>query len=471
VTRDAGKTWTNVTANIPGIPTWGSVRHVEPSRYAAGSAYIIVDAHQENNRDPWVYKTTDFGKTWKLIVTGIPKSMLSYAHIIREDPVRRGLLYLGTENALYVSYDDGDHWQPMQLGMPHAPVYGMVIQEHFNDLVVATYGRGFFILDDLTPLQKLTPAIMASSAYLFAPHSAYRFRDVQANVSPSDDQTAGVNPTYGASINYWLKSAGETPVVTILDAAGKTVRTLQGTAVAGLNRIYWDLRNEASKSPRMRTKPMYDPEFTMDPDGTRSAPGFGTLAVLMPPGRYTVKLTVGGQAFTQPLDVLKDPNTTVTEPDIRASAALLTTVQSDMNATTEMLNTIENVRAQVQALAAQVANDASMANVRAGGDSLEQKFIGVERNIVDPRMTGRGQDEVRYPVKLGGQLNYLAGGISASDFTPTTQQRAVNQVLAKQVRDTRAALQALMQNDLAKFNALLRSRGLKTIDVSMPVVF
>jgi photosystem II stability/assembly factor-like uncharacterized protein len=162
VTRDAGKTWTNVTGNVPGIPMWGSVRHVEPSRYAAGSAYIIVDAHQENNRDPWVYKTTDFGKTWKLIITGIPKSMLSYAHIIREDPVRRGLLYLGTENALYVSFDDGDHSQPMQLGMPHAPVYGLVIQEHFNDLVVATYGRGFFILDDLTPLQKLTPAIIAS---------------------------------------------------------------------------------------------------------------------------------------------------------------------------------------------------------------------------------------------------------------------------------------------------------------------
>jgi photosystem II stability/assembly factor-like uncharacterized protein len=471
VTRDAGKTWTNVTANIPGIPTWGSVRHVEPSKYAAGSAYIVVDGHQENNRDPWVYKTTDFGKTWKLIVSGIPKSTLSYAHIIREDPVRRGLLYLGTENALYVSFDDGDHWQPMQLGMPHAPVYGLVVQEHFNDLVVATYGRGFWILDDLTPLQKLTPAIMASSAYLFAPHSTYRFRDVQSNVSPSDDQTAGINPTYGASINYWLKSAGEAPTITILDVSGKTVRTLKGTATAGLNRVHWDLRNETTKSPRMRTKPMNDAEFTMDADGTRTAPGFGTLAVLMPPGHYTVRLTVGGQSFTQPLDVLKDPNTTVTEADIRASAGLLTTVQRDMNTATDMLNTIESVRAQVQAIAAQVANDAAMAAVRTGGDSIEQKFIGVERDIVDPRMTGRGQDEVRYPVKLGGQLNYLAGGIAASDFAPTSQQQAVDQVLAKQTRDTRAALQALVQGDLAKFNALLRSKGLKTIDVTLPVVF
>src|SRR4029077_13395267 len=137
VTRDGGKNWTNVTANLPGIPQLGSVRHIEPSRYVAGTAYLIVDAHQENNRDPWVYKTNDFGKSWKLIINGLPKSPVAYAHIIREDPVRRGLLYLGTEGGLPVSFDDGEHWQPLQANLPPAPVYGMVIQEHFNDLVVA----------------------------------------------------------------------------------------------------------------------------------------------------------------------------------------------------------------------------------------------------------------------------------------------------------------------------------------------
>jgi hypothetical protein len=380
-------------------------------------------------------------------------------------------LYLGTENALYVSFDDGDNWRPMQLGMPHAPVYGLVIQEQFNDLVVATYGRGFFILDDLTPLQKLTPAVMASTAYLFPVHSTYRFRDVQSNVGPSDDQTAGVNPQYGASINYWLKSVSDGATVAILDSAGKTVRTLRGTGSAGINRIYWDLRNEASKTPRMRTKPMYDPDFTMDADGTRAAPGLGSLSVLMPPGRYSVRLTAGGQSFTQPLEVLKDPNPMVSTQDIRASAGLLTTIQADMNTTADMLNTIENVRGQIQTLISQVSTNGAMADVRAGGDSLEQKFIVVERTIVDPRMTGRGQDEVRYPVRLGGQLNYLSGGIAASDFAPTSQQRDVGQVLAKQTRDTHSALQALVQNDLARFNGLLRSRGLKTIDVTMPVVF
>jgi photosystem II stability/assembly factor-like uncharacterized protein len=466
LTRDAGKTWTNVTANVPGIPTWGSVRHVEPSRYDAGSAYIIVDAHQENNRDPWVYRTKDFGKTWTLIVNGVPKSPVSYAHIIREDPVRRGLLYLGTEGGLYVSSDDGDHWQPMQFGMPHAPVYGLIVQEHFNDLVVATYGRGFWILDDLSPLQRMNATVTASNAHLFAPRPTYRFRDINGNVTTNDDPTAGANPQYGAPINYWLKSASGSgaPTITIADATGKVVRKIDGTRQAGLNRVYWDLRNETTKSPRMRTKPTYDAEFTMAPDGTRDAPGFGTLAVLMPPGRYTVKLTVDGQTMTQPLDVLKDPNTLVTDVDIKASSALLLSMQNDMNATTDMLNTIENVRAQIEALNAP-------ADVRAPADSVEKKFMSVEGNIVDLRMTGRGQDEVRYPVMLGGQLNYLAGGISASDFAPTAQQREVDQTLAKETRDTRAALQALIQNDLAKLNTLLRSKGLKTIDASLPVVF
>ena len=150
LTRDNGKTWTNVTKNLPDLPPWGSVRSIAPSRYDAGTAYLTVDFHQVNNRDPFVYRTTDYGATWKLIVNGIPKSMLSYAKVIYEDPVRRGMLYLGTENAIYVSFDDGDTWQPLQNDLPHAPVSGIVVQEHFNDLVISTYGRGFWIMDDIT---------------------------------------------------------------------------------------------------------------------------------------------------------------------------------------------------------------------------------------------------------------------------------------------------------------------------------
>jgi photosystem II stability/assembly factor-like uncharacterized protein len=471
LTQDAGKSWTNVSANVPGMPTWGSVRHVEPSHYDAGTAYIICDAHQENNRDPWIYKTSDYGKTWKLIVNGIPRSPLSYAHIIREDPVRRGLLYAGTENALYVSWDDGDHWQPLQMNLPHAPVYGMVIQEHFNDLVIATYGRGFWILDDLSPLQKMTPEIAASNAYLFAPRPAYRFADYNGNVSGSDDPTAGQNQPYGADINYWLKSAPPSaPTITILDASGKTIRTEQGPRQAGLNRTYWDLRNESTRAPRLRTKPLYDDAFELDRDGTRNAPGFGSVSVLMPPGRYTVQLTVDGQSFTQPLEVLKDPNSLVSDQDIAASTQLLLTMQNDLNATADMVNTIESVRSQIVGLSAQLGGDRANAAVRTRGDSLEQKFMTLEQKLQDLRQTGQGQDAVRWPVRLGGQLSYLASNIGSSDFTPTSQQGGVHQLLQAQVKDNRAALEQLMNRDLAAFNSLLKARGLKTIDAELPKV-
>jgi photosystem II stability/assembly factor-like uncharacterized protein len=470
LTRDGGKTWTNVTANLPGIPTLGSVRHIEPSRYAVGTAYLIVDAHQENNRDPWIYRTTDFGRSWKLIVDGIPKSPLSYAHIIREDPVRRGLLYVGTENALYVSYDDGDHWQPLQANMPHAPVYGMVFQERFNDLVVATYGRGFYILDDLSPLQQLTPTVMASAAHLFPPRAAYRFQDVAGNVTMNDDQTAGANPPYGAAINYWLKTAPSAATLTILDATGKVVRTIEPTRRAGLNRVYWDLRNEATRSPRLRTKPQYNPEFAFGADGTRDAPGFGTFSVLMPPGRYTVKLTVDGKDYTQPLEVRKDPNSGGSEAEIRAQTELLVALQNDANTTADMVNSIEVVRAQIVALNAQIASDQSMNGVRASGDSVEQKFIALEEKLQQLKSTGRGQDEVRWPVRVGGQLVYVAGGVAGSDFAPSVQHRAVHQHLQQQVRESRSALERLIAGDLAKFNALLGSRGLKAIDAKPPTV-
>ncbi len=183
------------------------MRSIAPSRYDAGTAFLTVDFHQMNNRDPFVYRTTDYGATWKLIVNGIPKSMLSYAKVIYEDPVRRGMLYLGTENAIYVTFDAGDTWQPLQNDLPHAPVSGIVVQEHFNDLVISTYGRGFWIMDDITALRAMTPEVLNADAHLFPLRPAYRFRGITAPSSTYDDPTTGENPQYGASINYYVKQA------------------------------------------------------------------------------------------------------------------------------------------------------------------------------------------------------------------------------------------------------------------------
>jgi len=471
VTRDSGKTWTDVTPPIPAEAAWGSIQHVEPSRWDAGTAWFTLDAHQEGNFDPWIYRTRDFGKTWDLVVTGIPRSMLSYAHVIREDPVRRGLLYAGTENALYVSFNDGDSWQKFNNNMPAAPVYGLVIQEHFNDLVVGTYGRGFWILDDLGPLQQLTPEVQASDAHLFTPRAAYRWRDITANYNPSDDQTAGQNPPYGAGINYWTKAAS--PVtIEILDSAGAVVRTLRDTSRAGLNRVYWNLQGDAPEPARMRTNPAFNDAFELGADGTRPAPGFGAITLLMPPGRYSVRLSAAGQTQTRALEVRKDPHSAATLADLYAQHRAMLAIQRDHATATEMLNTIEHVRAQLVALrgggaGVQLAADA-MAEVRTAADSLEAKLVAVEDRLIDRRMTGRGQDGVRWPVRLGGQLDYLAGGITSSDFAPTTQQREVAALLAKETRDVQAALRPILANDLANFNARLRARGMKAIEVPTP---
>jgi hypothetical protein len=465
LTRDGGKNWTNVTKNIPNLPPWGTVSNIEPSRYDAGAAYITVDFHQVNNRDPFVYRTKDYGKTWKLITNGIPKSMLSYAHCVREDPTRAGLLYLGTENALYVSFDDGENWQPLQANLPHAPVYWLVIQEHFNDLVIATYGRGFWILDDLTPVQQMTDAVRASDVHLFAPHPAYRFRQGTIPVTMSDDPTAGQNPPYGAAINYYLKTAPSGDVkIKIEDSKGQTVRTLNGTKNVGLNRVTWNLEGEPTREVRMRTSPAYAPEIRVGADGTRNAPGAPRMSLLLPPGNYTVKLTAGNVERSQPLVVKKDPNSEGTEETIAEQTKMLTDLRNDVDTAATMVNQIEFVRAQIYQLTAAVSD----AGVKSAADDLDKKFIDVEEMLYQRRLTGQGQDAVRWPPKLMSKLSYLAGGLAGSDFGPTTQQREVQALLHSQLTSVRQRLDAVLSTDLAAFNKLLRDRGVENISSRTP---
>jgi photosystem II stability/assembly factor-like uncharacterized protein len=458
VTRDGGKNWTNVTSAIPGMPAWGTVSNIEPSRYDTATAYITVDGHQANNRDPFVYKTTDYGRSWKAIVTGLPRTPMGYAHVVREDPVRRGLLYLGTESGLYASFDDGDSWQSLQSNLPHAPVYWLVIQEHFNDLVVSTYGRGFWILDDITPLQQLGADVRGGAAYLFKPRPAYRFRQNTPPFAMTDDPTAGQNPPYGAALNYWVKSAQtDSAAITIVDAGGQTVRTFKGPAKAGVNRAWWDLRGEQTKEARLRTSPTYAPDIRPGPEGWRPAPGIGRLALLVAPGTYNVKVKVGGQEFSQPLVVRKDPNSGGSEEEIGTQSKLLAGLQTDLNQAVDAINQVEAIRSQLQAL------QAVLPAVKPAADSLERKFADVEDQLQNLRYTGRGQDDVRWPTRLAGQIEYLAQGVAGSDFAPTSQQVEVARVLEDQLKGARTRVDGLVSQDLAKFNEQLRQRNVGNV--------
>ncbi len=465
ITRDGGKAWTNVTANIPNLPPWGTVGNIEPSRYAAGTAYLAVDLHQVNDRDPWVYKTTDFGRTWRQITNGIPPSALSYAHVIREDPVRRGLLYLGTEGGIFVSFDDGESWRSLQNNMPAAPVYWIAVQEQFGDLVVATYGRGFWILDDLSPLRGLTPEVTGAAAHLFAPGAAYRFRNITNDASAANDPTVGTNPPYGAAINYYLRTTPPGNVtIAIQDGQNRTIRTLRGTRAAGLNRVYWDLEHEPTKPVVLRTRPLYAPDVELGPDGTRSAPGTGRLAILAPPGTYTVRLEVGGQTFTERLEVRKDPNSGGTEADIQAQMRVLSDLRRDIDHATDMINQIELVRSQIYSVAMLTADE----GVKEAGDELDKKLIDLEMFLIELRVTGRGQDTVRFGSRLQGKLNYLASGLMSGDFGPTEQQLEVQRDLEGRLRTHQQSLEGLISREVAAYNDLLRRRNLPTIVTRPP---
>ncbi|HLW43453.1 MAG TPA: hypothetical protein VKS00_03125, partial [Candidatus Acidoferrales bacterium] len=469
ITRDAGKHWTNVTANIPNLPEWGTVSNIEASRYDAGKAYIIVDFHQMNNRDPFVYKTSDYGKTWTLITNGIPHSPLSYAHCVREDPVRKGLLYLGTENALYVSFDDGDNWQPLQSGLPHAPVYWIAVQERFHDLALATYGRGFWILDDISPLQQMTPEVRASDAHLFAPRDAYRFRNVAEPASVTYDPTAGHNPPFGAVINYYLKSATKDNVkIEIADASGKTVRTFDGTKNAGVNRVWWDMRFDPGKPFHLRTSPLYAPEVTVGPEGWRPAPGVEPVGLLAMPGTYTVKLLAGGKQYTQKLRILKDPHSTGTNADIQTQTRLVEHLQDELNAMADTVNQLESVRAQLNQLNTQLGDDANSKSIRDAATDLNNKLTDFEGHLLQLKATGRGQDDVRWESMLVEKLAYLTRQLSGTDFPPTTQQVAVADELSKQAEQVRNEDQQLMSKDVAAFNSMLRQRNVANIIVKAP---
>jgi photosystem II stability/assembly factor-like uncharacterized protein len=473
VTRDGGTTWTNVTGNVPGLMVWGTISNIEPSRYDAGSAYMTVDGHQMNNRDPFVYKTTDFGRTWRAITNGLPKNPVAYAHVVKEDPVRRGLLYLGTESGMYVSFNDGESWQTLQNNLPRAPVYGIVIQPHYNDLVIGTYGRGFWVMDDITPLRTLAADVMAKDGHLFAPRLTYRLRDAEQPFAMFYDPSAGFNPPYGASINYWLRAGSDSTVrdsagvklvskdsvsIVIADASGATIRSLKGPVNAGINRIQWNLRGELTKQAKIRTPPEYAPWFAVPLEG-RNAPSMNRVGVLMPPGTYTVRLTTpSGRTETQQLVLRKDPNVSASDAELTENIAMARDLTRQLDEAITMVNTLESVRGQLVALKATIADDSTKKDLAASADSLDEKIRVVERKLFSTRITGRGQDLIRWPMRVAEQLEYLVGSVQSSDHAPTAAQREVGQLLRNQLQAVKTEFDRVMQRDVAAFNAMLAQR-------------
>ena len=334
ITRDGGQNWENVSSNISGMPEWGTISNIEISKHKKGTAYISVDLHHMGNFDPFVYKTSDYGKSWKKISDGVPHSIHSFAHVIKEDPKKEGMLYLGVDNGLYLSFDDGGSWMRLRNNLPPAPVYWLEIQERFDDLVIGTYGRGYYILDNISPLREYANEVIdrkgsEKRAHLFSLRSAYRFHEQQSIKTDGPSLNAGRNPAYGAEINYFLKDTAQQKVeIQILAPNDDLVRTLKGSNKKGVNRVMWDLRYEPTYKPRLQTTPPGRPWVQLNGEGWRPLVTWdldlmrGQYGPRVVPDRYKVKLIVDNMEFTRELTVIKDPRSEGTLEDIRQQVAL-----------------------------------------------------------------------------------------------------------------------------------------------------
>ncbi|MCH7564746.1 MAG: glycosyl hydrolase [Gemmatimonadetes bacterium] len=475
LTRDAGATWVNVTENIPDLPPWGTIASIEPSRHASGTAYISVDLHQMGDFDPYIYKTENYGRSWKKISDGIPSSPHSFVHVTKEDPKRAGMLFAGTDNSVWFSLDDGEHWNKLRLNMPPAPVYWLVIQERFDDLVVATYGRGFYIMDDISPLRALDADVLASGNTVFDILPAYRFQAVQGIKTESSFVT-GRNPRYGAGLNYFLADTTQRVRITVVGPAGDTVRTLDGSRRRGLNRAVWDLRHAPSRRASRRTRPPDRPWVELGADGTRNLRTWdldlnpGQRGPLVVPGLYEVRVSIGDEVVSKTVEVLKDPYSAGTMADIRTQVALSLRMRDQLNDMVDFVDRLEWARKQLEDVQGALARDSSASEIVTEARRAEELAVEVEGAFFDVQLTGAREDAFRAPMRLYGRFSALATdvGASSADFPPTTQQVAVHDVLTERLQAAMARAEAFFADELDRLNEMLSELGRPQIVSDLP---
>ena len=434
VTQDEGKTWTNVTANIKGIAPWGTIRSIDPSNFDAGTVYISISYQQLGDFKPYIFKTSNYGKTWKAIGAGIPASNSSFVHSIKEDPSQKGLLYAGTDNGLYISPDDGASWVQLKNNLPPAPIYYIAIQKNFRDLVLATYGRGFYILDDLTPIRAWSQGQFNQNK-LLAPKQAYRF-NYKTGIHSASSLVTGSNPPYGASINYYLAdSVKENPSIIILNQKGDTIQTIAGNKTKGLHRAWWNLAHTSIELPALKTIPDQKNYLHLDSNGNRKMfiydlnIGPGLEPIRVPPGVYTVVLKIGSNLQKQSLNVLNDPNLNSNITAIEAQYALGKQLLNSINTCLSLIKRMEINRAKCLKINTDQSN------------AQEQMIYNLEKQLFDVHLTGARMDIFRNPARILERLLSISteSQTQGADYAPTTQQKLVYQALNSQLKKVEAA--------------------------------
>jgi photosystem II stability/assembly factor-like uncharacterized protein len=464
LTRDDGGTWQNLTPKD--LPEWGTVSLVDASPSDAATAYVAVDRHRLDDLAPYIFATHDFGKTWTKIVSGIPTG--SFVHAVRQDPVNKNMLYAGTESGVFISWDDGSHWQPLKLNLPDVPVHDLVVKN--NDLVIATHGRAFWSLDDIAPLRELASAAHAD-VYLYKPAPAFRQRGRGFQI-PSQ-APVGHNPPGPVVFDYFLKSAPQGEVtLQILDAQGKLVRKYSSQeekkkrqvaetesefeefappaspklpAKAGMNRFTWDLRYAA---------PANVPGLAQWGGRPR-----GPLAI---PGAYTARLTVADKPYSVPLEVKPDPRVQATAADLAKQFELATEIARRTGQANDAVNQMRDLRTQLAELKERYEKDARARELLAAAEALEKKVTPVEEEIVQTKSKA-SEDPLNYPVRVNNKLLLLQQTVESADAAPTQQSYAVFDELSRQLDAALAQWRQILNTDVPALNALIQKSNLPVI--------
>ena len=448
VTRDGGKSWTNVTPKD--MPDFGRVSQIDASAFNDGAAYISVRKPLLNDRAPYIFRTTDYGRTWTKIVSGIRAD--AYVHAVREDPARKGQLFAATQHGVYMSQDDGASWQSLALNMPDIPVSDLLVEG--NELVIATHGRGFWVLDNIAPLRQATPTILAADAHLYTPPAAVR---------------SGA----GLVLSWSLKKAPTTAKLEILDSTGAVLRSFEPDTThpdsaariaaaaaaagggrrggagpylpktAGMNHITWDLRSK----------------------GIATFPGMilwgaGTNGPAVPPGRYTARLTADGKTMTVPAIVARNPRITdVSDADMRAQYAFSKRVRDKANEANESVIGIRRVKAQLEDRYKQ----SSDATLKSTGETLKTNVSAVEANIYQVRNQS-GQDPLNFPIKVNNRLANLMSMAERGDGAPINSMPEIFGILATELKGYTDQLAKVYKTDLVTVNKELARLKLAPLD-------
>jgi photosystem II stability/assembly factor-like uncharacterized protein len=451
-TADGGQHWNDVSANMH-IPAWGEITSIQPSFFHPGTAYVSVDYHLMDNRDPYILKTTDYGKTWTRIDATLPRGPLSWVRNVSEDPNQPGLLFAGTGHALYYSLDRGDHWIHLKAGLPPSPVTWTVVQKRFHDLVVSTYGRGIYILDDISPLEQMARTQSTAPVRFFTPRPTYRI--------PHNEYVY---------FTFSLKSAPQKPVkIAISDASGKVIRTLTATAHEGLNRLPWSMHYTAPHQVKLRTTTPEDPQIFLESrfigKSWRPITHWGMWQMPAPmavPGKYTAKLTVDGQSYTAPVTILADPNFHATQADLEASVKLQERIIGDVNHVSAMINQIEWMRKQLADIEAMLKSHGNTAML-ASAQKMDAAMQKVEYQMVSRALTV-GDDKTYMSVYkiyygllwLNAEIGSGAGDVSGgTSYKPTDTAYQLTEHLEKQLAAATTAYNHLMKTEVPAFNHTL----------------